>query len=170
MEDKKYSVDDILNEYSGSSDKKSADDAGFNVDDILGSYAETEKKSKPKISLHNTDLFNKIIKKHDQDNEPDKFTQKYEKLSEAVNTIKERSPKEPYVPEPKPDRSFSEKFEQDNIYGDKPEPEEKVKLPKPAKKHPAKDAHEVPHKPEPPIQSAAMDAPKAVSDTFEKYS
>ncbi|MCH5194923.1 MAG: cation-translocating P-type ATPase [Oscillospiraceae bacterium] len=167
MEDKKYSVDDILNEYSGSSDKKSSDTNGLNVDDILGSYGEPEKKSKPKISLHNTDLFSKLGKKADA--EPDEFARKYDKLSEAVNSIKERSPKEPYVPEPKPDRSFSEKFEQEDIYGDKPEPEEKpkIKFPKPEKKPPVQEA---PHKPEAPIQSAAADTPKIINDPFEKYS
>lgn len=169
MEDKKYSVDDILNEYSGSSDKKSADNAGLNVDDILGSYGETGKKSKPKISLHNTDLFNKINKKFESQEEPDKFAQKYDKLSEAVNNIKEKSPKTPYVPEPKPDRSFSEKFEQDEIYGDESQPEEKprIKLPKPSKK-PA--AEETVSKPEPPIQSVAMNTFEVINDPFDKYS
>lgn len=169
MEDKKYSVDDILSEYSGSSDKKSSDKSDLNLDDILGSYDKKEQKSKPKISLHNTDLFNRINKKYDGTDEPDTFTQKYDKLSQKVNTIREKSPKEPYIPEPKPDRSFSEKFEQGEIYGDEPQPEEKpkIKLPKPEKRPPVQ---ETPHKPEAPIQSAAADTPKVVSNPFEKYS
>ena len=75
MADGKYSLDDILNEYSSGRSVGSGNN--IDVDDILGSY---EKKSagnspesvpethadKEKISLHNTDIFNSVNSRYDE--------------------------------------------------------------------------------------------------------
>lgn len=179
LADEKYSVDDILSEYSGSSDKKAVSD--INVDDILGSYGGTPEKSEQKISLHNTELFDRLgISSSGSESAPDNFTQKYDKLSSAVDAVHEKSPKELYQPEPKPDRSFSEKMEQNGLYGDEEETREKLirkgeeeakSKRRPFGKKAETDSSEKSSvKPEPPIQGAAANASGSVSDPFEKYS
>lgn len=184
MADGKYSIDDILNEYSGNPEKKASSD--INLDDILGSYENKKSAEEPKITLHNTDLFNKLADekaaasdKLDTAKE-DNFTKKYDKLSSAVSAVREKSPKAEYIPEPKPpkpDRSFSEKFEEKGLYGD--EDLEDEKDPKQSlrsifnKKTETNADVKPPVKntaPEAPIQSAAVSSKKEKESPFEKYS
>ena len=69
MADGRYSLDDILNEYSTDSGGRS--DNKISIDDILGSYdgkkTETSAKAgsethhdEEKITLHNTDIFENV--------------------------------------------------------------------------------------------------------------
>ena len=242
LADEKYSVDDILSEYpkdNGSDSKNLKHD--FDIDDILGSYdikiipADDDDRKVPdaqaseedKVTLHNTDIFNRINggeKAADigrkgfspaADNAPgraktamqraaeavaaqarqekasarknpepeDSFAKKYDKLSEAFTAVKERSPAEPYVPEPKPDRSFSEKFEQSDLYGDKEEKDDSAEEMKTEIKQGIRSifgkkenkpenvpAPFPPSPPEPPIQSAAVENKPATEDPLNKYS
>ncbi len=187
MADGKYSLDDILNEYSA--DGGSGND--IDIDDIIGSYDKPAEKddTAEKVTLHNTDIFNRVNNvSEDIGMKPqgkfsqkpsDDFEKKYERLSQAFNEVKEHAPTEPYVPEPKPERSFSEKFDQPNLYGDKEErsSEEVRKDIKQGirsifgKKESKQPAVSVPREPEPPIQSAGADNSAAkAEDPFEKYS
>ena len=214
LADEKYSVDDILSEYSkghGSDSKYE-----FDIDDILISYGNSSpavqdpqgSQEEEKVTLHNTDIFNRINgttrnanaanidrrklvsaakasleeKKKAAPAVPpeDDFAKKYDKLSEAVTAVKERPPAEPYVPEPKPDRSFSEKFEQTDLYGDKKEKEDTAEEVKSeikqgirslfGKKENKPEAVNSPAPPEPPIQSAAAENKSSAEDPLEKYS
>lgn len=226
MADGRYSLDDILNEYSTDSGGRS--DNKISIDDILGSYdgKETETSAKAgsethhdeeKITLHNTDIFENVNSRlNEQDisyrqedtangkapaaekkavpvkqerpakaagpakTSDDDFEKKYERLSEVFSAVKEKTPSEPYVPQPKPDRSFSEKFEQTDLYGDKEEErdtgevKEEIKqgirslFGKKSGKKP--EAPEGPAVPEPPIQSAGAGNNAGADDPFEKYS
>ena len=219
MADGKYSVDDILSEYSGDSGSKAKHN--IDIDDILGSYdnktqTDSNDSQEEKITLHNTDIFNRINSDNSRPEEPpaaetvpekpekpvtddnfagkysklsraakpakeaadDDFARKYDKLSEAVTAVKERESSEPYVPEPKPDRSFSEKYEQTDLYGDEEkdiaaeEVRDEIKQgfrslfgKKESKPEAVKNSP-----PEPPIQSAAVGKEEKADDPFEKYS
>ncbi len=227
MADGKYSLDDILNEYSSGRSVGSGNN--IDVDDILGSY---EKKSagnspesvpethadKEKISLHNTDIFNSVNSRYDETgityqqedagpaeipaaekeeklssgqvrpiktvraakSSDDAFEKKYERLSEAITAVKDRTPSDAYVPQPKPDRSFSEKFEQTDLYGDEEEERDTGEIredirqgirslfgKKENKRH---ETPQTPAAPEPPIQSAGAGNNTPLEDPFEKYS
>ena len=141
MADKGYSIDDILNEYSGSTGSgKKAD-----LDELLNDYGSKKEGgfSTDKVTLHNTDIFEKPvtpdlsdikieltgnIPAQKKESEDGGFEKKYEQLNEKVNAIKERTEEErqekkaPAVA--KPDRSFSEKMEQGVVYeGEKKEKE-----------------------------------------------
>lgn len=190
MADGKYSIDDILNEYSGSSEKKR--DTSIDIDSIInGSVKSDESGDEPKITLHNTELFNKInesdVAAQTDDAQPyeDDFSKKYDKLSAAVTAVKEREKEksEPYVPAPKPARSFSEKFEQTGLYGDEETREESGFFKKKqegtekksglsalfGRRHNAEaSAEEEPA--EAPIQSTVSDTVKAEDNPFEKFS
>lgn len=185
MADGKYSIDDILNEYSGNPKKNASSD--IDLDEILGSYenkksaADTEE---PKVTLHNTDLFNKLgngssaASGNADAAKKDDFTKKYDRLSSAVSAVREKSPKAEYIPgskPPKPDRSFSEKLEEKGLYGDEDSEDKDTKQNlrsiftkktdtesdvKPAVKNTA---------PEAPIQSAAVSSKKETASPFEKY-
>lgn len=165
MADGKYSIDDILNEYSGNSKGKKASD--IDIDNILDSYAAGGGKAPRAEAAYNAPADNKPA-------DGDDFTKKYEKLSSALSSVRERKPVESYTPVPKPDRSFSEKMEQADIYGDtdKQDDAEKGGFFRRDNTGLKKKAEEKPKRvspPEPPIQSAA-DVPKKVADPFEKYS
>ncbi|MDE6595239.1 MAG: hypothetical protein K2K44_04440, partial [Oscillospiraceae bacterium] len=184
MADGKYSIDDILNEYSGNSDRENKKASDIDIDNILNNYGEKSDKA----THINDDTADSPSPTYTQDsvstpeNEPsesvddsDDFTKKYGRLSQTLNSVHEKKTVESYTPEPKPNRSFSEKMEQADIYGDEArEEEEKEKEPKIGffkreahKKSEPKQTAVSP--PEPPIQSAA-ETPKTVSDPFEKYS
>lgn len=180
MTDGKYSIDDILNEYSGNSDKENKKSSDIDIDNILNNYGEKSDKA----LYPNNDTADGVSPTYMQDSgtpvngqsegsdDSDDFTKKYGKLSQTLNSVHEKKPVESYTPEPKPSRSFSEKMEQADIYND-PEPEEDKELKaglfkwETHKKSEPKQTAVSP--PEPPIQSVA-ESPKAVSDPFEKYS
>lgn len=165
LADKRYSIDDILNEYNknghtGSLPENNAD--GFILDDILQDFKGKASSGSPadalsgqlddiKISLQNTDLLPKAdllgnkeysVNKQDSkkrieqqkpeadnisvklENKQDKFEQKYKSLSSASAKAKEypadRMGDSISVKQKiKSERSFSDKFEIDNVYEDK---------------------------------------------------
>ena len=180
MADGKYSIDDILNEYSGNSDKENTKSSDIDIDNILNNYDEKSDKT----LYQNDDTADGASPTYTQDSgtpvngqtesfdDNDDFTKKYGKLSQTLNSVREKKPVESYTPEPKPSRSFSEKMEQADIYGD-PEPEEdkerKAGLFKRETHKKAESKQKAVSPPEPPIQSVAESA-KSVNDPFEKYS
>lgn len=189
MADGKYSIDDILNEYSGNPEKKASSD--IDLDEILGSYenkksaAKPEEFEEPKVTLHNTDLFSKLGDGNAAASgksgaaKKDDFTKKYDKLSSAVSAVREKSPKAEYIPEtkpPKPDRSFSEKLEEKGLYGDEEQEDRDTKNLRSifTKKTDTETDAKPPVKkntaPEAPIQSAAVSSKKETESPFEKYS
>lgn len=180
MADGKYSIDDILNEYSGNSDKENTKSSDIDIDNILNNYDEKSDKAlyqnddtadgaSPTYTQDSGTLVNGQTESFDDN---DDFTKKYGKLSQTLNSVREKKPVESYTPEPKPSRSFSEKMEQADIYGD-PEPEEdkdrKAGLFKRETHKKAESKQKAVSPPEPPIQSVAESA-KSVNDPFEKYS
>ncbi|MBQ2823042.1 MAG: hypothetical protein IJF18_00505 [Oscillospiraceae bacterium] len=143
MADKGYSIDDILNEYSGSTGSGSKAD----LDELLNDYGSKKSGgfSTDKVTLHNTDIFEKPvtpdlsdikieltgnIPAQKKESEDSGFEKKYEQLNEKVNAIKERTEEErqekkaPAVK--KPDRSFSEKMEQGVVYEDEKKEKESL--------------------------------------------
>lgn len=180
MADGKYSIDDILNEYSGNSDKENKKSSDIDIDNILNNYGEKSDKA----LYPNDDTADGASPTYTRDSgtpanvqsegsdDSDDFTKKYGRLSQTLNSVHEKKPVESYTPEPKPSRSFSEKMEQADIYGD-PEPEEdkerKAGLFKWETHKKSEPKQTAVSPPEPPIQSVA-EAPKSVSDPFEKYS
>lgn len=206
MADKRYSLDDILNEYPktgpGSSSGKKID-----LDDLLNSFDSSKKVPEEKVTLHNTDIFTRPVapdlsdisfedKKEAAPVQPEKekpapvepeqpseesdsedFEKKYANLSGGLTAVKERVAERDveYTPPPKPERSFSEKMEQGDIYHDEPEPkEEKHNL---LKKHKhssdevfAKAGLQSIYEDEPEQEEAETPPKKPVStDPFDKY-
>ncbi len=170
MAEDKYSVDDILNEYSGSGSKG----GGISIDDIIG-----ENIPDGKNDVHNDNGgFPEDAPAAGNDGEAfdgDRFSGKYDKLFSAVTAVRERGEaREPYVPAPKPDRSFSEKLEEPDLYGDGDSGKEEKKSEKAGlaslfRKKEQKTVSE-PRKPEAPIQGLSADEPITAEDPFEKYS
>ncbi|MBD5146633.1 MAG: hypothetical protein HDT21_12100 [Ruminococcus sp.] len=201
MSDGKYSVDDILNEYSGSVGTSGAN-SDINIDDLIGGFASGDMDSvnnsisesayrseddrggdfaEPYDAHDNygADTADNAGGTADKDGERDSFTGKYDRLLSAAANAKEREDEIPYTPAPKPDRSFSEKFEEPNLYGDKEEDEdddEKAGIASLLKKRVRAKEQEsapkpaAPAKREAPIQSLSAGSPKAEDDPFEKYS
>ncbi len=193
MADGKYSVDDILNEYSGGGKTSGSND--IDIDDIIGGYSPEKKDDSENTKdlrdyIKNitenepaADTANDAAESPSEDTPSDRFSEKYSKLYSAVTALKERENREPYVPAPKPDRSFSEKFEEPNLYGDIEEDrEEKTSeksgiaslfRKKAAKASEAAEQEKNPaaeKAPEAPIQGFSADEPKQKDDPFEKYS
>lgn len=209
MSDGKYSVDDILNEYT---DKEKLNggkrsfgiDSDINIDDLIGGFA-TGNIDIVKNSISESAYLSEGSRETDstvqdpsgetpeyrgayEDNNgktdgSDSFSGKYDKLFSAVTAVRERESGVPYTPAPKPDRSFSEKFEEPNLYGDKDDDSEdgekagisslfKRKNGKAQKSASGQDAPQRSGPSEPPIQSLSADSPKdsKVNDPFEKYS
>ena len=152
MSDGKYSVDDILNEYSDDESGKSAGaDSDINIDDLIGGFAsgdmDSVKNSVNEAAYRSEEAFgsdfDELPEAHDAcggvsgsinglNNKDstvpdDSFSSKYDKLFSAVTAVKERENDVPYTPAPKPDRSFSEKFEEPDLYGDSEEGDEEEK-------------------------------------------
>ena len=204
MSDGKYSVDDILNEYSGSVGTSGAN-SDINIDDLIGGFASGDMDSvnnsisesayrseddrvgdfaepyeaHDNYSADSADTAYNVGRTSDKGGERDSFTGKYDKLLSAASNVREREDEIPYTPAPKPDRSFSEKFEEPNLYGDKEEDGEddekagiaslfkkraRTKEQEPAPKREAPAKHEA------PIQSLSAESPKSADDPFEKYS
>lgn len=174
MADGKYSVEDILNEYSGSGSTGGIG-GDISVDDIIGGSDKKED-----IHKYSEDTAAETEKASEK--ETDRFSDKYERLYSAVSAVKERESSEPYVPAPKPDRSFSEKFEEPNLYGDKEDADEdggrigaKAGIASLfGKKSPKSQTSQVTQAEqtaeEAPIRGFSADEPKTYDDPFEKYS
>ena len=170
MADKLYSVDDIINEYSG----KGGESGGSkeSVDELLENF----KKDDPteKVTLHNTDIFGKIdeetaVKDEEKPQKPSKaegaFEEKYSKLSEKMNEVAKRESETPekVVKGQGRERSFSEKIE--SGFGDDKKAEKGDSLAqrfKNRRKQEAEQAEEVPA-PEPTVQKPVQPGP------FDKY-
>lgn len=170
MADKLYSVDDIINEYSG----KGGESGGSkeSVDELLENF----KKDDPteKVTLHNTDIFGKIdeenaVKDEEKPQKPSKaegaFEEKYSKLSEKMNEVAKRESETPekVVKGQGRERSFSEKIE--SGFGDDKKAEKGDSLAqrfKNRRKQEAEQAEEVPA-PEPSVQRPVQPGP------FDKY-
>lgn len=170
MADKLYSVDDIINEYSG----KGGESGGSkeSVDELLENF----KKDDPteKVTLHNTDIFGKIdeenaVKDEEKLQKPSKaegaFEEKYSKLSEKMNEVAKRESETPekVVKGQGRERSFSEKIE--SGFGDDKKAEKGDSLAqrfKNRRKQEAEQAEEVPA-PEPTVQKPVQPGP------FDKY-
>lgn len=205
MSDGKYSVDDILNEYTDkeklNGGKKSFGiDSDINIDDLIGGFAtgniDIVKNSISESAYISEGSYESDNTVRSEDSESaesreaygndrdggDSFSGKYDKLFSAVTAVRERESDVPYTPAPKPDRSFSEKFEEPNLYGDKDDSEDeekagisslfKRKSEKAQKPAPGQDAPQRRSPSEPPIQSFSADEPKdsKANDPFEKYS
>ncbi|MGN1305962.1 MAG: hypothetical protein ACI4YB_13125 [Oscillospiraceae bacterium] len=120
MSDKLYSVDDIINEYSG----KSSTSGGKkeSVDELLENLGKSEPTEK--VTMHNTDIFGKISEeiandtkaseKTEKKEKPDgAFEEKYGRLSEKMSEVAKRESETPekIVKGQGRERSFSEKIE-----------------------------------------------------------
>lgn len=120
MSDKLYSVDDIINEYSG----KSSTSGGKkeSVDELLENFRKSDPTEK--VTMHNTDIFGKISEEIAEDNKasektakkekPDgAFEEKYGRLSEKMSEVAKRESETPekIVKGQGRERSFSEKIE-----------------------------------------------------------
>lgn len=114
MADKLYSVDDILNEYSG---KTSGNAAKESVDELLEDFRKSDPTEK--VTLHNTDIFGKLndenaaSEKAENVEEKSAFEEKYGRLSEKMNEVAKRESEMPekIVKGQGKERSFSEKIE-----------------------------------------------------------
>lgn len=187
MADGKYSIDDILNEYSGNSDKENKKASGINIDNILNDYGGKSDKasladdganhSQSPTYTRDSGVGTPSDVLSENADDSDDFTKKYGKLSQNLNSVRGKKPVENYTPEPKPARSFSEKMEQADIYGDEAREREeeeknrehKIGLFKRESHKRSEQKQTAVSPPEPPIQSAA-ESTKAVNDPFEKYS
>ncbi|MGN0604200.1 MAG: hypothetical protein ACI4I2_09485 [Oscillospiraceae bacterium] len=124
MADKLYSVDDILNEYSG---KTSGNASKESVDELLEDFRKSDPTEK--VTLHNTDIFGKLndenaaSEKTENVEEKSAFEEKYGRLSEKMNEVAKRESETPekIVKGQGKERSFSEKIEN----SDYPESSEK---------------------------------------------
>ena len=173
MADGKYSLDDILNEYSGTNTGGGSSD--IDIDAILGGY---EKPSAPAVHTTKAVVEQKAEPVADTAAAPksevtsDSFEEKYAKFASAVTAVKERNTASAPVPETeKPARSFSQKMEQgesQEVVREETEDEEK-KSPLASifgKKTPVEENEPVD---EAPIQSISGER-KVQEDPFEKYS
>lgn len=170
MADKLYSVDDIINEYSG---KGGGDDGKKeSVDELLENFRKNDPTET--VTLHNTDIFGKINEEaaDDSDEKSKKplksegaFEEKYGKLSEKMNEVAKRESETPekVVKGQGRERSFSEKIE--SGFGDDKKAEKGDSLAqrfKNRRKQEAEQAEEVPA-PEPSVQRPVQPGP------FDKY-
>ena len=176
MADGKYSIDDILNEYSGTTTGGGSSD--IDVDAIIGGF------DKPSASaLHNEPEIKAVESAAEIPiptaapvpalEKSDSFEEKYAKFASAVTAVKEREADAPPVPATeKPARSFSQKMEQggsqDVVRETAAEEEKKSPL---VSIFGRKNAEEQPKKPidEAPIQSISVER-KVRENPFEKYS
>ncbi len=159
MADGKYSVDDILNEYSGTTTGGGSSE--IDIEAIIGGF---EKPSEPVVHTSNT------VKPKPAEH-TDSFEEKYAKFASAVTAVKERENAAPVPPTEKPARSFSQKMEQDGnqevIREETRSDEKKSPLVTIGRKNVDKPS-EVKFD-EAPIQSISGGERKAKADPFEKY-
>ncbi len=161
MADGKYSIDDILNEYSGTTTGGGSSD--IDVDAIIGGF-----DAKPEPDLHITEP--EMVKPAAEAS--DSFEEKYAKFASAVTAVKEREATASPVPATeKPARSFSQKMEQGGsqevVRAEEKQEEKKSPLAsifgKKASSEEAKPIDEA------PIQSISTER-KVQENPFEKYS
>ena len=159
MADGKYSVDDILNEYSGTTTGGGSSE--IDVEAIIGGF---ERPSEPVVHTSNT-------VKPKAAEPSDSFEEKYAKFASAVTAVKEREKSVPVPPTEKPPRSFSQKMEQDGnqeVIREEIKTEEK-KSPLVTIGRKADDKPAAVKTDEAPIQSISGGERQAKADPFEKY-
>lgn len=163
MADGKYSVDDILNEYSGTTTGGGSSEK-IDVESLISGF---EKPSESVV--HKTAEPVKSTAAQPSDS----FEEKYARFASAVTAVKERENTVPVPPTEKPARSFSQKMEQG---GNQEVIREEMTAE--AKKSPlvsimGKKAGEptvAVKTVEPPIQSISGEKKVRAADPFEKYS
>lgn len=158
MADGKYSVDDILNEYSGTNTGGGSSD--IDVDAIIGGF---DKQSEPVVHIK--------PETESRQETSGSFEEKYAKFASAVTAVKEReTPVSPVPATEKPARSFSQKMEQGGSQEVVREEEQEEKK-SPLVSIFGKKAPEEAVKPveEAPIQSISAEK-KNTENPFEKYS
>lgn len=168
MADKLYSVDDIINEYSG---KGGGDDGKKeSVDELLENFRKNDPTET--VTLHNTDIFGKINEEA-ADNSGEKsektaksdgaFEEKYSKLSEKMNEVAKRESETPekVVKGQGRERSFSEKIE--SGFGDDKKAEKGDSLAQRFKNRKKQEENEEAPAPEPTVQKPVQPSP------FDKY-
>lgn len=170
MADKLYSVDDIINEYSG---KGGSDDGKKeSVDELLENFRKTDPTET--VTLHNTDIFGKINEEAADDSgekseKPLKsdgaFEEKYSKLSEKMNEVAKRESETPekVVKGQGRERSFSEKIE--SGFGDDKKAEKGDSL---AQRFKNRKKQEETEKEEAPAPAPSVQKPVQPSP-FDKY-
>lgn len=153
MADGKYSVDDILSEYSGTSTSIEK----LDIDAIIGDFHAPDA---PAVHMNEPAAGKKT----------DSFEEKYAKFASAVTAVKERDQNIPVPPTEKPARSFSDKFEKaenQEVVRNVPAEEKKSPLVTIAGKKAEQEKKAA--RPEAPIQSISPES-KPKDDPFEKYS
>ena len=168
MADKLYSVDDIINEYSG---KGGGDDGKKeSVDELLENFRKNDPTET--VTLHNTDIFGKINEEtaDNSGEKPEKtaksdgaFEEKYSKLSEKMNEVAKRESETPekVVKGQGRERSFSEKIE--SGFGDDKKAEKGDSLAQRFKNRKKQEENEEAPAPEPIVQKPVQPSP------FDKY-
>lgn len=168
MADKLYSVDDIINEYSG---KGGGDDGKKeSVDELLENFRKNDPTET--VTLHNTDIFGKINEEtaDNSGEKPEKtaksdgaFEEKYSKLSEKMNEVAKRESETPekVVKGQGRERSFSEKIE--SGFGDDKKAEKGDSLAQRFKNRKKQEENEEAPAPEPTVQKPVQPSP------FDKY-
>lgn len=189
MADGKYSLDDILNEYSGSTTGGGSSD--IDIDAILGGYdkpsapvihKEAEKahvvQAVPVAAAAETVKPVEPAKPAEpvaavaSEAHSDSFEAKYARFESAVTAVKERENAVPVPPTEKPARSFSQKMEQNGnqeVIRQETEEEEK-KSPLVTIRGKRNEEPVIAYKlDEPPIQSISGETKTVQADPFEKY-
>ncbi len=168
MADKLYSVDDIINEYSG---KGGGDDGKKeSVDELLENFRKNDPTET--VTLHNTDIFGKINEEtaDNSGEKPEKtakpegaFEEKYSKLSEKMNEVAKRESETPekVIKGQGRERSFSEKIE--SGFGDDKKAEKGDSLAQRFKNRKKQEKNEEAPAPEPTVQKPVQPSP------FDKY-
>lgn len=168
MADKLYSVDDIINEYSG---KGGGDDGKKeSVDELLENFRKNDPTET--VTLHNTDIFGKINEEtaDNSGEKPEKtaksdgaFEEKYSKLSEKMNEVAKRESETPekVIKGQGRERSFSEKIE--SGFGDDKKAEKGDSLAQRFKNRKKQEENEEAPAPEPTVQKPVQPSP------FDKY-
>lgn len=168
MADKLYSVDDIINEYSGKGG--GSDDKKESVDELLENFRKTDPTEK--VTMHNTDIFGKISEETAENAEEkavktakqdETFEEKYGKLSEKMNEVAKRESETPekVVKGQGRERSFSEKIE--SGFGDDKKPEKGDSLAQRIKNRKNREEEQVEEASAPTVQKPVQPSP------FDKY-
>lgn len=185
MADGKYSLDDILNEYTGTTTGGGSSD--IDIDAILNGYdkpsvsvvhkaADTNVQAEQnqiehKHDLHNVQSANDVQTMPKAVEHSESFEEKYARFASAVTAVKEHETTAPVPETEKPARSFSQKMEQgenqevireENIE-EKKSPLVSIRNKKRSEEFAAVKSGEA------PIQSISGEK-KAHADPFEKYS
>ena len=165
MSDKLYSVDDIINEYSG---KGGGDDGKKeSVDELLENFRKNDPTEK--VTMHNTDIFGKVSEEIAESSAVKKeksegaFEEKYGKLSEKMSEVAKRESETPekVVKGQGRERSFSEKIE--SGFGDEKSTEKGESLAQRFKNRKNREEEQVTEEPAPSVQKPVQPNP------FDKY-